>query len=451
LALFMNVRAISIALLLALALGCERNNAHDLLFVSLDTVRRDHLPTYGYGRATAPRIDALAQRSGVFENAFAQHVNTHPSHASMFTGLYPHVHGSMINGQILRREPWTLAQILRETGFRTAAFVSGATMLASTGLDRGFVDYDDAITGLRRPGRETALRAVKWLRALPDDERFFLVVHLFDAHGPYRPPASHTDRFRAPDPGPVLDHIPHYQRLSDPEGRPRVHLNGYVDRYDATIRYQDDQVGLLLDAVDLDRSVVVVLSDHGETLGERYHPLDHGARVFDEQIRIPLIVHAPGLEPRRVQELVQTVDLLPTLLELLQVPAPLDLEVHGRSLVPLLREQRVEPLSVFSSAVTLPKRYDRSYRLKPGRQLHALRTERWKLIVYPGVEEDYVELYDLERDPGETRNRADTEPQIRDELHAQLRQWLALGRPQAAPEVSPGLRRYLEDLGYVIP
>jgi arylsulfatase A-like enzyme len=106
---------------------------------------------------------------------------------------------------------------------------------------------------------------------------------------------------------------------------------------------------------------------------------------------------------------------------------------------------------VFSSAVTLPKRYDRSYRLQPGRQLHAVRTERWKLIVYPGVEEDYVELYDLERDPGETRNRADAEPQIRDDLHAQLRQWLALGRPEAAPEVSPGLRRYLEDLGYVNP
>jgi arylsulfatase A-like enzyme len=447
----MRVQTVSIALLLVLALGCERNDARNLLLVSLDTVRRDHLPTYGYGRATAPRTDALAQRSVVFENAFAQHANTHPSHASMFTGLYPHVHGSMINGEILRREPWTLAQILGEGGFRTAAFVSGATMLAATGLDRGFADYDDAVTGLRRPGRETARRAVEWLRALPAEERFFLVVHLFDAHGPYRPRAPHTDRFRAPDPGPVLDRIPHYQRLSDPEGRPEVHLNGYVDRYDATIRYQDDQVGLLLDALDLDRSVVVILSDHGETLGERYHPLDHGARVFDEQIRIPLIVHAPGLEPRRVQDLVQTVDLLPTLLELLHVPAPPDLEVQGRSLVPLLQGQRIEPLSVFSSAVTLPKRYDRSYRLKPGRQLHALRTERWKLIVYPGVEEDYVELYDLERDPGETRNRADAEPRIRDELHARLRQWLALGRPEAAPEVDPGLRRYLEDLGYVIP
>ena len=418
----MNVRAVSIALLLALAPGCARNSAHNLLFVSLDTVRRDHLPTYGYGRATAPRIDALAQRSVVFENAFAQHVNTHPSHASMFTGLYPHVHGSMVNGQILRRGPWTLAEILGEAGFRTAAFVSGATMLASTGLDRGFMDYDDAITGLRRPGRETALRAVKWLRAQPDDERFFLFVHLFDSHGPYRPPAAYADRFRAPDPGPVLDQIPHYQQLTDAEGRPEVHLNGYVDRYDATIRYQDDQVRLLLDAVDLDRSVVVVLSDHGETLGERYHPLDHGARVFDEQIRIPLIVHAPGLEPHRVQDLVQTVDLLPTLLALLQVQAPPDLEVQGRSLVPLLREQRVEPLSVFSSAVTLPKRYDQRYRLKPGRQLHAIRTERWKLIAYPGVEEDYVELYDLERDPGETRNRADEEPQIRDELHELRRQ-----------------------------
>lgn len=447
----MNIRTVSIALLLVLALGCEGNGAHGLLLVSLDTVRRDHLPTYGYERATAPRIDALAQRSVVFEHAFAQHVNTHPSHASIFTGLYPHVHGTMINGRILRREHWTIAQILGEAGFRTAAFVSGATMLAVTGLDRGFADYDDAFVGLRRPGRETVLRAVEWLRALPDDERFFLLVHLFDSHGPYTPGAPYRDRFRAPDPGPVLDRIPHYQRLSDPKGRPEVHLNGFVDRYDATIRYQDDQIGLLLDALDLDRSVVVILSDHGETLGERYHPLDHGALVFDEQIRIPLIVHAPGLDPRRVENLVQTVDLLPTLLELLHVAAPPDLQAQGRSLVPLLQGRRLEPASVFSSAVTLPKRYDRSYRLKPGRQLHAVRTERWKLIVYPGVEQDYVELYDLERDPGETRSRADAEPKIREELHAQLRQWLALGRPEVSPELGPGLRRYLEALGYVIP
>jgi arylsulfatase A-like enzyme len=230
-----------------------------------------------------------------------------------------------------------------------------------------------------------------------------------------------------------------------------IHLNGYVDRYDSAIRYEDDQVGLLLDELDLERTIVVVLSDHGETLGERYHPLDHGARVFDEQIRIPLIVHAPGLEPRRVPDLVQTVDLLPTLLELLGVPAPPALEVQGRSLVPLLTGGRIEPLSVYSSALTLPKRYDRSYRLKPGRQLHSLRTDRWKLIVYPGVEQDYVELYDLARDPGETRDLADANPQLREELHARLRQWMALGRPQATPEVSPGLRRYLEDLGYVIP
>jgi arylsulfatase A-like enzyme len=447
----MKVRAVSIALLLTLALGCRQDDAHDLLFVSLDTVRRDHLPTYGYERDTAPRIDALAKRSVVFDNAFAQHVNTHPSHASMFTGLYPHVHGSMVNGQILRPGPRTLAQILHEAGFRTAAFVSGATMLAVTGLDRGFVNYDDAIAGPRRDGHKTALRAVEWLRALPEGERFFLLVHLFDAHGPYEPRAPHTDRFRAPDPGPALDRIPPYQRRGGPGNEPEVHLNRYVDRYDAAIRYEDDQVGLLLDALDLERTVVVVLSDHGETLGERYHPLDHGARVFDEQIRIPLIVHAPGLEPRRVPDLVQTVDLLPTLLELLGVPTPPDLEVQGRSLLPLLAGRQVGPLSVFSSAVTLPKRYDRSYRLKPGRQLHSLRTDRWKLIVYPGVEQDYVELYDLARDPGETQDQADAKPQLRDELHARLRQWLALGRSQTAPEVSPGLRRYLEDLGYVIP
>ena len=435
-------------------LACGVPAPESLVIVSLDTVRRDHLSTYGYARKTSPRLDALAEESLVFEGAFAQHVNTHPSHASMFTGLYPNVHGSIYNGMRLPAGRATLAQLLAGAGFRTAAFVSGATMVAQTGLDRGFEVYDDSLGGARRDGAETVALAMDWLGGRESGERFFLFVHLFDAHGPYTfegPP-----RFRSTGPGRELERIPGYQRLRDESGQLRVGLNEYVDRYDSLIHYSDDQLGELLAALDLDTTVVVVLSDHGETLGERHQSLDHGGQTTDEQIRIPLVMSSPRQRGRRLSELVETVDLVPTLLELLEVPVPQALTLQGRSLVPLIlgRELQSTPeRAVFSSAVALaPRHADRGYRFELGGQIHSLRTEHWKLVRYPGVDGELLELYDLDRDPGELENRADSEPALRDEYLGRLEHWMSQG-PSAHPpaEIGPELRSYLNQLGYTEP
>ena len=432
-------------------LACGDPGPESLVIVSLDTVRRDHLSTYGYARKTSPHLDALAEESLVFEGAFAQHVNTHPSHASMFTGLYPNVHGSIYNGMRLPAGRATLAQLLVGAGFRTAAFVSGATMVAQTGLDRGFEVYDDSLGGARRDGGATVALALDWLGQRIPGERFFLFVHLFDAHGPYT--FEDPPRFRSTGPGPELVRIPAYQRLRDESGQLRVDLNEYVDRYDSLIHYSDDQLGKLLAALDLDTSVVVVLSDHGETLGERHHSLDHGGQTTDEQIRIPLIMSVPRQRGRRLADLVETVDLVPTLLELLGVPAPEALEVQGRSLVPLILGPEVESAperAVFSSALALaPRHADRGYRFELGGQIHSLRTERWKLVRYPGTDGEVLELYDLARDPGELENRADSEPALRDEYLGRLERWMSQG-PLAHPpaEISPELRSYLLQLGY---
>ena len=449
----MTARALGMLLLCIGLLACGAPAPVSLVFVSLDTVRRDHLSAYGYERETSPRLEALAGESAVFDNAFAQHVNTHPSHASMFTGLYPNVHGSIYNGMRLPGDRATLAQLLAGAGFRTAAFVSGATMTAQTGLDRGFEVYDDELGAARRDGRATVALARSWLKQRPRGERFFLFVHLFDAHGPYTP--SGPAVFRSESGGPSLERIPAYQRLQDESGQPILDLNEYVDRYDSMIRYSDDRLAELLDAVDLDSTVVVVLADHGETLGERFHALDHGGQTTDEQIRIPLIVHTPGLAGRRISELVETVDLVPTLLELLGVPTPEALEVQGRSLVPLLEGRQGpahEPV-VFASAVALePRHADRGYRFELGGQIHALRTGKWKLVRYPGAEGEIVELYDLESDAGERENRAAAEPRVRDEQLARLRRWMAQGSAAHPPEeISPELRRYLKQLGYSEP
>jgi arylsulfatase A-like enzyme len=455
-AILFSAARLAAAGLAALALGCGRPPAESLVVISLDTVRRDHLPTWGYARATAPRLDAFARRAVVFDNAIAQHVNTGPSHASLFTGLYPHTHGSVFNGSRLAERHATLAQLLARTGIRTAGFASGAALRAGvSGLERGFEHWDEDFAGGRRDGRETVRRALGWLAQRAPGERFFLFVHLYDPHGPYHPPASHAALFRSPDPGPALPRIPHYQKLADAAGVPLVHLNDYVDRYDALLRYSDDRLGELFDAIDLSRSAVVVLADHGESLGERWHALDHGGQVFDEEIRIPLVVHAPGLAARRVPDLVESVDLLPTLLDLLGLAAPQGLALQGESLLPLLegRARGAGEGAAFASARALPERHaDRGYALEPSGQIHALRTPRWKLVLYPGAGREWIELYDLAADPGERANLAEREPARRDELLARLRGWMALGSAAQTPaQISPELRRHLEALGYSVP
>jgi len=465
------------ALALGLA-GCGRRHAESLILVTLDTVRRDHLPIYGYGRDTTPFLGELAGGAAVFETAISQETNTGPSHASMLTGLYPAQHGALRNGERVTTDRPTLAERLRAAGFRTGAFVSATPLKAAAcGLDRGFEVYDDQFSAERRVGSLTVRHAVDWLRRKVDPaERFFLFVHLYDAHGPYEPLPGYLGRFRSDAPGRELQSIPQYQRIVGRDGEPVTHLNRFVDRYDEGIRFVDDQVARLLRQARRRRAVVVVLSDHGEILGERSWPLDHGATVFEQEIRIPLLISAPGVAARRLRGTVETVDLVPTLLDLLGMPlrgpgtgeGPRDVlpapDLPGRDLAPVLRGADgglPSPWPAFSTSRSDPERYG-SFRLERDRFIESVRYRRWKLIRYPGVRGPILRLYDLEGDPGELRDLSRARPELRDRLEATLDAWRqATGEAAAGGEDGadgpgdgtdqiPGdLRRQLESLGYV--
>jgi arylsulfatase len=439
--------ATACALLLA---GCGPPAPDGLLLVSLDTTRRDHLSAYGYARETSPALAGLARGAVVFERAFAQETNTNPSHASMFTGLYPHEHGSLDNLHVLDPAALTLAEILARAGFACGGFVSGYTLSERYGLGQGFAVYDADFGGRdRRPAAETTERALAWLDGVRGT-RFFLFVHFFDAHGPYRTPEGYEDLFGEQDPGPALRSVPRYQRRVDARGRPIRTLGPYARTYDASIRFMDDQLARLLDAVDLDRTVVVVIADHGETLSERYWTLDHGASVFDEQIRIPLVVHAPGRGAASVDAPVETVDLLPTLLELLAVAGPDPWAVSGRVLPGLIDRDPPPRATVFASSRTAQARHaDRGYALDESRRILTARDARWKLIVYPGVDGTYQELYDLASDPGEERDVAERFPSQRRALQARLDAWLSGARPARERDVTGEERERLRSLGYV--
>lgn len=427
--------------------------ARNLVFVSLDTVRRDHLSTYGYERKTSPHLDALAGDAVVFDDAYAQESNTNPSHASMFTGVYPRTHGSLVNGVELAPEQITLAQILKGAGFKTAGFVSASAMRGkASGLDRGFDVYDEAFEGFRRDGAETTRRAAGWLAKLSAGERYFLFLHLYDTHGPYLPPAPYDKMFRSAEPRQALQRVPPYQHKPFRDRPGEWDLRGYVDRYDGCVRYVDDRLGEFLSRVEHEDTVIVVVADHGETLGERFWPLDHGGQAFEEQFRIPLLIRAPGVEPRRSDAIVETIDILPTLLELLRVDRPAQRPVAGSSVVPLMHGLTAthRDRSFSSSRAVQDRHLDRGYRLDGQRRIHAVRAEGWKLIRYPGVKDDYVELYRLDTDPGERENIATDHPARVARYQDYLNAWMAGDSPtRPAPQLDPEIRKQLESLGYV--
>ena len=349
---------------------------------------------------------------------------TLPAHSSLFTGTFPARHGVRDNGgYYLGAEHETLAEVLKARGFRTGGFISAFVLDSRWGIDQGFERYFDdfdlgkfekqaGMDAIQRPGHETVDEALRWLAA--DREKpFFLWVHLYDPHTPYAAPREYATLF------------------------PRT-LTG---AYDAEIAGTDTELGRLLDALGadgrLDRTVVAVLGDHGEMLGE-HGELTHGFFVYDSAVRIPLVVAAPGIAPRVVNDQVRIVDVMPTLLELLGVKAAP--AVQGTSLLPLARGERLKLMALSES--WFPRfHYGWS-------ELQAIQDERFKLIRAPRRE-----LYDLERDPLETADLAVSDPRRVETLERALEEMITAsgggGTPKVPEAVDSETAERLEALGYI--
>jgi choline-sulfatase len=380
-----------------------------LVIVTLDTTRADRLPAYGADGLSTEVLDRLVREGVVFNQAMSVAPLTLPAHASLFTGLYPPRHGVRDNAAApLDARHATLAEILQLAGFRTAAFVGSAVLAANRGLARGFETYKDGAaagepTPLRRPGNHVADEAVAWLDAA-DASPFFLWVHLYDVHAPQTIPEN-------------------YHRASG------------GDLYAGALAFADAQIGRIVEALErrhvLDSTAILVVADHGESLGE-HGEFEHGIFLYEGPIRVPFIVRAPGLRPRRVREVVSLVDVMPTALDLLgkrTVPA------DGVTLVPALRGRSEPP----ERAVYAESMYAQRFGWSP---LRMLRTGRFKFIEAPRPE-----LYALDRDPFEEHNLAVDHPT----LAAEMRAALGIATNEALPARS-GLfaqRHTLAALGYL--
>jgi len=330
------------AAILAAALGgCSpQPQPPNLLVVSVDTLRADHLGAYGYSRPTSPFFDELARSGTLFERAFVQVPGTLPSHMSMFTGLYPAQHGVYPPDSVLSAEIATLPEILRRHGYRTGGFTEGGYIAGSFGFSRGFDAFDDEVVRTERAFEATLAKGFAFLDEVGEDEPFFLFLHTYAVHDPYEPPAEYRGLFWD---DPIPDTFP-------PSGANLVAVNRgrlavtpeavryYEALYDAGIRYVDDQLRRLwkrLQATGLDRrTVVVITSDHGEEF------LEHGHLVHEqnyaETTHVPLLVLAPGRPGGgRVGALVESVDLAPSLLDLAGIEAGAE-GMAGRSWLRLL-------------------------------------------------------------------------------------------------------------------
>jgi len=396
--------------------------APSIVLISIDTLRADHLSSYGYTAVQTPHLDALAKGGTLFSEAGSQVPLTFPSHVSLFTSTYPFFNGIEDNSVTLSPNVMTLAALLKSHGYSTAGVVGGFVMDQRFGLNRGFDMYDSRFNqpsneeppslDLKRLGADVVSVAKHWLNG-NFNSPFFLFIHFYDLHTPYNLPASESARFGT--------------------------------GYDGELRYVDEQVGAFLDFLRqrhlYENSLVVLVADHGESL-EDHGEDSHGFFVYQSTIRVPLIVHWPAGSasfPAKIDEPVRLMDVAPTILEFAGIPAPPVFQ--GRSLMELLRPGGSKtPRDVYSETVYPHLHFGCS-------ALQALRTGRYKYVDAPKPE-----LYDLATDPRETRNIYSQRTAIALAEKEKLASLRARLRPQNAfPQrtLDPGTLARLRSLGYV--
>ncbi|MDH3403042.1 MAG: sulfatase-like hydrolase/transferase [Acidobacteriota bacterium] len=458
--------------------AAPRRSVANVLLVTVDTLRADHLSAWGYARPTSPVIDRLAAEGVRFDQAWAQWPKTGPSFASLFTATYPKDNGIVRRiGTPLPAGFLMLAEGLKRRGYATHAVVSNSAVGREFYFDQGFDTYVETWKLPPEPDGSANTAAVvnrevlATVAAMDRSRPFFLWVHYIDPHFPYRPPAEWLAPFLADgvyEPLAVLDvaGTPHRQMGGIGKNQlldRRRDLGYYVAAYDAEIAYADHHIGRLLDELGsaglMDNTLTVLTSDHGESLGDHNYYFDHGRFGFESCLHVPLVFYFPGrIEPRVDREPVELLSLAPTILQFAGVSLPDGAWMQARSLLPRLAGEAGDDEDGFSHA-------EAGYATE-GRWQKIVRDQRYKLIFAPySASQRYIggrgrpyALYDLEADPGETVNLAESEPEIFARLKDELYAWWIRGSFDAEidvddvreeVEVSAETIEQLKALGYL--
>jgi len=409
-------------LVLVLPASAAANPSPNLVVITIDTLRADHLGCYGDQQIRTPNIDSLAADSVRFERAYTPVPVTLPAHTVLFTGTYPLLSGihDFSANKLSPAQP-TLASVLKEQGYTTGAVIGSAVLDSRFGLNRGFDFYYDHfdfnrlqesnLDEMERPGNVVADTALDWL-AKNNQKKFFLWMHLYDPHFPYRPPAPYSDQYK---------------------DRP----------YDGEIAFADSQVGRLIrflkDKGLYQNTIIVLTGDHGESLGE-HGEKTHGFFIYNATLHIPVILHLPGQRlVNSVSELVSLADLMPTVLQALKVDVPS--QVQGRNLLPLMTAKKEDQSQGLYAETFLPRLHFN------WSELRGLETKNYHFIDAPKPE-----LYDLAKDPGETQNLYPRKKAVAEEMRARLSALIRRysGGQELAEKtgLDPALMERLQSLGY---
>ncbi len=424
--------------------GSGAGGLPSIVVITIDTLRADHVSSYGYFRETTPVIDELAARGVLFRNAVTPMTVTLPVHASLWTSLYPVQTGIITNavrfhagsGQRVR----FFAEILADLGYQTAAFVSATPVKSQSGINAGFAVFDDPESGMR-DGGETTEAVLRWLESEPG-RPFFLWVHYFDPHGKHEAPPGY-DLYRTDD---RLIRYLEAERFPDPED-PEIHE--LHNQYDGEVRFVDAQIGRIVERLEdrgwLEEAALVVTSDHGEGLGQ--HDWKRHGKIYNEQIFVPLVMTFPESVGRRgeVREsLVSLIDVVPTLVATLGLPVPEEDRRRFTGLDVLGAEPSREYLLVQRTGKPGLAHWKRRYRF-------ALLSLDWKYFYSPELP---PLLYDLRTDRQETRDVAAAYPGVVAEMQEELLALLARlsatgGGLEVMEEISPQVLDHLRALGYL--
>jgi len=442
---------IGVAFLLLLT-GCgasQQGPRPNIVLITIDALRPDHMSCYGYERNTTPFIDGLAQRGTLFSNAYATASWTAPSMASLLSGLYPRSHGVhhgvprkklVLKQEILDPTFVTLPEVLQKNGYSTFGLFSNGPVSRETGMAQG---YDRFRSFWFRPVPPVQKIAMAWKPKMLNSEPFFLWIHYFDPHSPYNAHEPWISTYSSDMDltmewqGRFATHLAKNMDLlrEDPEI-----VSALIGAYDSEINFVDDAVRKLLEDERLTQnSMVIVASDHGEAFLDHNH-LGHGHTLHEEEIRIPLIVVLPESTNQAVcSQDASLVDIYPTILDYLEVPVPP--QVQGRSLMPWLRDpSQTEDRSVVCE-------------LGRGYQQLSIKNQGKKLMRPPGAKpRKKWKLYDLETDPLETSNLREEQPHEVDRLNDALLRWQGDHKKHHAEvvdnEISADQQKVLRSLGY---
>ncbi len=458
-------------------------NIEHVVIISIDTLRADHLGCYGHPFVKSPNIDAFAKESVLFTN----HINAAPttlaSHTSLMTGTYPHTHGAPKNGFVLGDENEMLAEVLAKDGFDCAGIIGAFPLDPVFNFDQGFSHYDATFTISHEQGvvdqhqrlaAEVTDAAVRWLdkrtkKKNAERDRMFMFVHYFDVHWPYEAPFKYRRLYGesgSRKKGTMKNIETARKMLLEGENNPELlekaleYGKALDNEYSAEITYCDEHVGRFFDELKkrgiYDKSLIILTSDHGETMHEHQAYFSHGTTVYDSEVHTPLIVRFPGKAHagKRVTSVVSNVDVVPTILHLLNLPGTKRME--GQSFAKIVDGPLAERDPVFSEATKPwwdPRFHDKSEWVNQ-KKFQCVRSETFK---YVARDPDQVYgFYDLSTDRDEQKNLIDSTDTKHTQLIADLKKRLANWREQANPipafeDKSPETLRKMHHLGYAGP